>query len=98
VLLLAACQSASVPPSSTTAPVANAGRYSISQDRAPSQSLDVSQIREVIPVPLNRTMAGNRSPYTVNGRSYRVMQTEVGFQQTGLMVWGKISRPPDFQR
>ena len=87
VLLLAACQSASVPPSSTTAPVANAGRYSISQDRAPSQSLDVSQIREVIPVPLNRTMAGNRSPYTVNGRSYRVMQTEVGFQQTGLASW-----------
>ncbi len=87
VLLLAACQSASVPPSSTTAPVANAGRYSISQDRAPSQALDVSQIREVIPVPLNRTMAGNRSPYTVNGRSYRVMQTEEGFQQTGLASW-----------
>ena len=87
MLLLAACQSAPVPPSSTTAPVANAGRYSISQDRAPSQSLDVSQIREVIPVPLNRTMAGNRSPYTVNGRSYRVMQTEVGFQQTGLASW-----------
>ena len=87
VLLLAACQSAPVPPSSTTAPVANAGRYSISQDRAPSQALDVSQIREVIPVPLNRTMAGNRSPYTVNGRSYRVMQTEEGFQQTGLASW-----------
>jgi rare lipoprotein A len=86
VLLLAACQSASVPPSSS-APVANAGRYSISQDRAPSQALDVSQIREVIPVPLNRTMAGNRSPYTVNGRSYRVMQTEEGFQQTGLASW-----------
>ena len=32
-------------------------------------------------------MAGNRSPYTVNGRSYRVMQTEVGFQQTGLASW-----------
>lgn len=86
LLLLAACQSASVPPS-PSAPVANAGRYSISQDRAPSQALDVSQIREVIPVPLNRTMAGNRSPYTVNGRSYRVMQTEEGFQQTGLASW-----------
>jgi len=86
VLLLAACQSASVPPSSS-APVANAGRYSISQDRAPSQPLDLSQIREVIPVPLNRTMAGNRSPYTVNGRSYRVMQSEEGFQQTGLASW-----------
>ena len=86
VLLLAACQSASVPPSSS-APVANAGRYSISQDRPPSQPLDLSLVREVIPVPLNRTMAGNRSPYTVNGRSYRVMLTEEGFQQTGLASW-----------
>ena len=86
LLLLAACQSASTPPSSS-APVANAGRYSISQDRAPSQPLDPSQIREVIPVPINRTMAGNRSPYTVNGRSYRVMQSEEGFQQTGLASW-----------
>ncbi|MDP3517788.1 MAG: septal ring lytic transglycosylase RlpA family protein [Pseudohongiella sp.] len=86
LLLLAACQSASPPPSSS-APVANAGRYSISQDRAPSQPLDPSQIREVIPVPINRTMAGNRSPYTVNGRSYRVMQSEEGFQQTGLASW-----------
>jgi rare lipoprotein A len=41
----------------------------------------------VIPVPINRTMAGNRSPYTVNGRSYRVMQSEEGFQQTGLASW-----------
>ena len=38
-------------------------------------------------MPLNRTMAGNRSPYTVNGRSYRVMQSEEGFQQTGLASW-----------
>lgn len=38
-------------------------------------------------MPINRTMAGNRSPYTVNGRSYRVMQSEEGFQQTGLASW-----------
>lgn len=84
--LLAACRSAPVPPESS-APVANAGRYSISQDRAPSAPLDPSQIREVVPVPLNRTMAGNRSPYTVNGRTYRVLQTEEGFQQTGMASW-----------
>ncbi|HLT62936.1 MAG TPA: RlpA-like double-psi beta-barrel domain-containing protein, partial [Pseudohongiella sp.] len=84
---LAACRSAPVPPSSTPAPVANAGRYAIEQDRAPSRPLDPSQIREVVPVPVNRTMAGNRSPYTVNGRTYRVMATEEGFQQTGLASW-----------
>lgn len=85
--LLAACRSTPVPPGSSTAPVANAGRYSINQDRAPSAPLDPSQIREVVPVPLNRTMAGNRSPYTVNGRTYRVLQTEEGFQQTGMASW-----------
>lgn len=84
---LAACSSTSTPPSSTSAPVANAGRYSINQDRAPTRPLDPSLIREVIPEPINRTMAGNRSPYTVNGRSYRVMQSEEGFQQTGLASW-----------
>lgn len=76
-----------MPPVSSTEPVANAGRYSINQDRAPSAPLDLSQVREVIPVPLTRTMAGNRSPYRVNGRSYHVLQTEEGFQQTGMASW-----------
>lgn len=87
-LLLAACSSVSPPPaSSTSAPVANAGRYSIDQDRAPTRALDPSQIRDVELLPINRTLAGNRSPYTVNGKSYRVMATEEGFQQTGLASW-----------
>lgn len=85
--LLAACRSAPVPPAASPEPVANAGRYSINQDRAPSAPLDLSKVREVVPVPLNRTMAGNRSPYRVNGRTYHVLQTEEGFQQTGLASW-----------
>lgn len=83
---LAACRSATVP-SAPSAPVANAGRYSIQQDRGPSVPLDPALIRDVVPVPLNRTMAGNRSPYNVNGRRYHVLQTEEGFQQTGLASW-----------
>jgi rare lipoprotein A len=85
VLILAACSSTSPP--AATSPSAQSSRYSISQDRAPSVALDPSQIREVIPEPLNRTTAGNRSPYTVNGRTYRVMASEEGFQQTGLASW-----------
>ncbi|ALO46809.1 septal ring lytic transglycosylase RlpA family protein [Pseudohongiella spirulinae] len=84
VLILAACSSTA--PSGTTSS-AQSSRYSISQDRAPSQALDPSLIREVIPEPLTRTTAGNRSPYTVNGRTYRVMASEEGFQQTGLASW-----------
>lgn len=85
--VLAACRSAPLPPTSSQEPVANAGRYSINQDRAPSAPLDLSQVREVVPVPLDRTMAGNRSPYRVNGRTYHVMDSEEGFQQTGLASW-----------
>ncbi|OFE11060.1 hypothetical protein PHACT_14425 [Pseudohongiella acticola] len=87
-VLIAACSSVSSPPqTSGSAPVANAGRYSISQDRAPSTPLDPGLIRDVELLPLNRTMAGNRSPYTVNGKRYQVMATEEGFQQTGLASW-----------
>lgn len=85
---MAACSSVSSPPQTAgAAPVANAGRYSISQDRAPSTPMDPSRIRDVELLPLNRTTAGNRSPYTVNGKRYRVMATEEGFQQTGLASW-----------
>jgi rare lipoprotein A len=91
LFVLAACSSTSAPPPATggASPAASSqsSRYSISQDRAPSVALDPSQIRPVVPTPINRTMAGNRSPYTVNGRSYRVLATEDGFQQTGLASW-----------
>ena len=86
--LLAGCGSVNAPSSGgSQAGSSQNGRYSISQDRAPSGVLDPARIRAVVPEPLNRTMAGNRSPYTVNGRSYRVMATEEGFQQTGLASW-----------
>lgn len=87
-VLMAACSAVSEPPQrSGSAPVANAGRYSITQDRAPSSPLDASRIQDVELVPINRTMAGNRSPYTVNGKQYQVMASEEGFQQTGMASW-----------
>ncbi len=81
-------RAASPAPVASKAPLpANHGRYSLSQDRAPSRPLDASLIREVVPVPLNRTMAGNRSPYTVNGQTYRVMASEEGYREVGLASW-----------
>ena len=40
----------------------NAGRYSIMQDRAPERSININSIPEVVPEPVVRTIAGNRSP------------------------------------
>ena len=94
LLLLAACSSS---PTSTTSssgmpPMSasdayQASRYDIQQDRASSQLLDPAQIREVIPMRETRTSAGNKSPYTVNGKTYRVMQSEQGYRERGFASW-----------
>lgn len=76
--------------SSTPAPAPqnpNNGRYSIQQDRAPTHRQDLSSIPEVVPEPISRTMAGNRSPYTVLGKSYRVLPTEEGYSERGVASW-----------
>ena len=82
-ITLAACNSA---PSSS--PTSNSGgRYSIAQDRAPSGQVRLGSIREVIPKPVIRTQAGNRSPYTVLGKTYTVLPTEKGYSKTGIASW-----------
>ena len=74
--------------SSNPEPSASSSRYSIDQDRAPSTgALDIAAIPEVIPEPVNRTMAGNRSPYTVLGKTYQVMATEEGYSERGIASW-----------
>ncbi|PCI79960.1 MAG: septal ring lytic transglycosylase RlpA [SAR86 cluster bacterium] len=85
LLAMMACSSAPAPEQTPESP--NKGRYSISQDRAPTRIVDLSAIPEVIPQPLHRTMAGNRSPYTVLGKSYRVLPTEEGYFERGVASW-----------
>ena len=79
---LAACSSAPAP-----TPPSSSSRYSIEQDRAPSGHLDIASIPEVVPEPFARTLAGNRSPYTVLGKTYHVMVTEDGYNERGLASW-----------
>ncbi|PCJ27808.1 MAG: septal ring lytic transglycosylase RlpA [SAR86 cluster bacterium] len=84
LLVLVACSATTT----TTAPSnPNAGRYSISQDRAPTRDLNIATIPEVTPVPISRTMAGNRSPYSVLGKSYNVLATEEGYSERGVASW-----------
>lgn len=63
------------------------GRYTISQDRAPSRGIDPDSIPDVVPGPVIRTGAGNRSPYTVLGRTYTVLSTEEGYSARGVASW-----------
>lgn len=92
VLLLAACASSPSDQSSdgTTMSASDAyqaSRYNIQQDRGPSRQIDPSEIREIIPILEPRTLAGNKSPYTVNGLTYRVMPSEDGYRERGFASW-----------
>mgnify|MGYP001815715859 CR=1 FL=1 len=42
---------------------------------------------DAVPEPVSRTIAGNRSPYTVLGNTYRVMTTEEGYAERGIASW-----------
>ncbi len=57
------------------------------RDSAPDHALDISGIPE--PVPRREPMSayGNRSPYTVLGKSYRVLDTADGYVERGLASW-----------
>ncbi|MDA0689866.1 MAG: septal ring lytic transglycosylase RlpA family protein [Proteobacteria bacterium] len=80
--VLVACGSTPAPTSSN-----HGSRYSIQQDRAPSREVDIASIPDVVPEPVNRTRAGNVSPYTVLGKTYTVLPTEEGYQERGVASW-----------
>ena len=56
-------------------------------DSAPSESLDISGLVE--PEPTHEPLAryGNRSPYTVLGKSYRVLDRAEGYRERGIASW-----------
>lgn len=49
--------------------------------------LDPSRIEVPSPRPEPRARYGNHSPYTVLGRTYRVLPTAVGYRERGLASW-----------
>jgi rare lipoprotein A len=56
-------------------------------DGAPSVAKDVSTIRDAQPKPVTRTRAGNKSPYTVLGKTYTLLTESKGYQQRGYASW-----------
>jgi len=53
----------------------------------PSQEVDVSRIPDAVPMVEPITIAGNKSPYVVDGITYRVLPTAHGYQQDGYASW-----------
>lgn len=64
-----------------------ASRYSQKHDSAPTAAPSVEHVTDAVPVPEVRTAAGNKSPYVVRGKKYRVLPTEIGYRQKGEASW-----------
>ncbi|WP_417347294.1 septal ring lytic transglycosylase RlpA family protein [Ferrimonas sp.] len=64
----------------------SSGRYQISQDRAPSNAPDVSQLEQPRPRYESPSKQGNRD-YMVFGRNYQVMKSASGYVEEGTASW-----------
>ena len=74
-LLLASC---TAPPES---------RYGQAQDTAPLRAIGPQDVVDAQPRPDPILAAGNKSPYKVNGVSYRVMTDYSGYREQGIASW-----------
>jgi rare lipoprotein A len=57
------------------------------KDSGPAEDMDVSHIPDAVPRREVRTIAGNKSPYEVLGKTYRVLEQDHGFKEEGLASW-----------
>ncbi len=57
------------------------------RDSAPVHALDISGIPEPVPRAEPTSTYGNRSPYTVLGKSYRVLERADGYVERGRASW-----------
>ncbi|ACR14200.1 septal ring lytic transglycosylase RlpA family protein [Teredinibacter turnerae] len=62
-------------------------RYQQKHDSGPSQPLRVDHIPDAVPQVELRTAAGNKSPYTVNGKTYWVATNPTGYREEGMASW-----------
>ncbi|MCB1632385.1 MAG: septal ring lytic transglycosylase RlpA family protein [Pseudomonadales bacterium] len=84
VVMLAGC--ASQPGTSPGAPVAG-GSDRPQQDGTPEFRADIMTIPDAVPRPEPVTSAGNKSPYTVLGTTYRVAPARPGYRERGFASW-----------
>lgn len=64
-----------------------ASRYHVKQDYGPDAPLDVSHVPDAVPKVEPRTSAGNKSPYTVLGKTYTLLPEDAPYVEEGLASW-----------
>ena len=57
------------------------------RDGSPNQDVDVSNIPNAVPKVEPFSRYGNSPEYTVNGHTYHVIQSSVGYAKTGIASW-----------
>jgi len=62
-------------------------RYSQRHDSAPERPLTADQIPDIVPRADPITAAGNKSPYEVRGKTYRVLPAYRGYRERGVASW-----------
>ena len=77
---LAAC-------STLTPPSSGGGRYEMENDSPTLEPIDLGSLQAVVPMVEPRTLAGNKSPYTINGVTYHVLESEAGYSEVGMASW-----------
>ncbi len=67
--------------------VDHSSRYTLKQDRAPDGHFDASGLTDAVPRYEAPRRAGNKSPYQVWGKSYRVVDSNDGYVARGTASW-----------
>lgn len=57
------------------------------QDRGPDEPVDLTHVPDATPRTEVRTLAGNKNPYTVLGKTYHLMDDETGYKERGVASW-----------
>lgn len=65
----------------------SSSRYSIKQDHGPSGYVDMSHVPDAVPRNEPRSRGGNKSPYTVWGKKYYVLDSSEGYKARGIASW-----------
>lgn len=90
IALLNACSHTPEQTSDSTspAPASSGQRYAGKErDWGPDQEIDMSHVPDAVPRYELRTIAGNKNPYTVLGKTYSLMSDERAYKERGKASW-----------
>ncbi len=87
-VVLNGCSNASKKSGSSSTPSSSSGRYQgKDNDWGPDKEIDMSHVPDAVPRYENRTIAGNKNPYTVLGKTYYLMDDERAYKERGVASW-----------